>query len=66
MFHLLGYKGATYRHAGADLRFFPISWLGVRAYFDNEHFRVPKGSIKDDLDILLDRSGTGLGIVFRY
>ena len=66
MFHLLGYKGSTYTHSGADLRFFPISWLGVRAYFDNEHFRVPKGSIKDDLDVLLDRSGTGFGLVARF
>ena len=66
MFHLLGYKGCSYTHTGADLRYFPISWLGVRAYFDNEHFRVPKGSIKDDLDVLLDRNGTGFGLVARF
>lgn len=66
MFHLLGYKGCSYTHSGADLRYFPISWLGVRAYFDHEHVRVPKGSIKDDLDILMDRNGTGFGLVARF
>ena len=66
MFHLLSYKGSSYTHTGADLRVFPISWLGVRAYFDHEHTRVPKGSIKDDLDITEDRNGTGLGIVARF
>lgn len=66
MFHLLAYKGSSYTHAGADLRFFPLSWLGIRAFVDAEHFRVPKGSIKSDLDITLDRSGTGLGVVARF
>jgi len=27
---------------------------------------VPKGSIKDDLDVLLDRNGTGFGLVARF
>jgi hypothetical protein len=66
MFHLLAYKGSSYTHSGADLRFFPLSWLGVRAFVDAEHFRVPKGSIKSDLDITLDRSGAGLGVVARF
>jgi hypothetical protein len=66
MVHVLAYKGANYIHTGVDLRFFPISWLGVRAFFDDEHFRVPDNSIKDNLDILLDRKGTGFGIVARF
>ena len=65
-YHYLGFKGASYSHPGADLRFFPISWLGLRVFTDGEHFKVPKGSVKDTIDIALDRSGTGLGIVARW
>jgi len=66
MVHLLAFKGATYTHMGADLRYFPLDWLGVRVFLDSERFRVPEGSIKEDLDITLDRTGTGLGVVFRF
>jgi hypothetical protein len=66
MVHYLAYKGATYTHAGADLRFFPISWLGVRVFADSERFKVPKDSLKSDLDVGLDRSGAGVGIVARF
>ena len=66
MVHMLAFKGATYTHLGADLRYFPVDWLGVRVFMDSERFRVPQGSIKDDLDITLDRAGTGLGVVFRF
>lgn len=66
MVHYLGYKGANYYHAGADLRYFPISWLGVRAFYDAERFRVPSGSLKSDLDLTLDRSGFGFGVVGRW
>jgi hypothetical protein len=65
-YHLLAYKGCTYSHSAIDLRVFPISWLGVMVFADAEHFRVPQGSIKSDLDLTLDRSGTGLGIVARF
>jgi hypothetical protein len=65
-YHLLDYKGCTYSHAGADLRIFPLSWLGVMAFYDTEHFRVPPGSIKSDMDITLDRNGAGLGLVARF
>jgi hypothetical protein len=65
-YHLLAYKGSTYSHPAVDLRFFPISWLGVMAFADGEHFRVPQGSIKSDLDLTLDRSGTGFGLVARF
>jgi len=43
-----------------------LDWLGVRVFLDSERFRVPEGSIKEDLDITLDRTGTGLGVVFRF
>ena len=65
-YHLLAYKHATYGHAGGDLRFFPISWLGVMVFADGEHTRVPKGSVNTDLDATLDRSGAGFGLVARF
>lgn len=65
-YHLLAYKGASYNQFGADLRFFPISWLGVRAFAEVERTRVPRDSIKDQMDARLDRSGLGLGIVARF
>ncbi len=65
-FHFLAYKGATYTHPAADLRFFPISWLGLRVFADAEHYKVPQGSIKSDLDVNLDRAGTGLGVVVKF
>jgi len=65
-YHLLSYKGASYHHVGADVRFFPVKWLGVRVFTDAEKIDVPNGSIKDDLEIRLDRQGTGFGVVVRF
>jgi len=66
MYHFLAYKGCTYNNFGADLRYFPISWLGMRVFAESERFRVPKDSLKNNLDARLDRSGVGLGIVARF
>jgi len=65
-YHLLSYKGASYTHAALDLRVFPISWLGVRVFADSESFKVPKGSVKDDLEFKLDRDGMGFGVMVRF
>ena len=65
-YHGLGYKGASYSHTGADLRYVPLSWLGVRAFVDTESWKVPNGSISSDLEIGLDRTGSGFGVVFRF
>lgn len=65
-YHLLSYKGASYHHVGGDLRFFPVKWLGVRVFTDVEKLDVPNGSIKEDLEIRLDRQGTGFGAVIRF
>jgi hypothetical protein len=64
--HLLTYKGATYTRLGADLRYFPLSWLGLRVFAEAERIRVPEGSIMSGLDATLDRSGAGLGVVARF
>ncbi len=65
-YHLLAYKGATYHHAGGDVRFFPLKWLGVRAFFANETWKVPDNSLAKDLEIGLDRSGAGFGAVIKF
>ncbi|MBK8792910.1 MAG: hypothetical protein IPN59_07055 [Holophaga sp.] len=65
-FHILKYKGATYHRWQGDARYFPLSWLGVRAFLDDESFDVPKDSVKDDLIFNLKRAGAGLGVVVRF
>jgi hypothetical protein len=65
-FHFLRYKGSSYHRWQGDLRYFPLPWLGVRAFLDDETFDVPKGSIKDDLVLNVDRNGAGFGVVFRF
>ncbi|HJV48726.1 MAG TPA: hypothetical protein VJ549_05580 [Geothrix sp.] len=65
-FHYLGYKQAKYTLFGVDLRVFPVNWFGLRAFYEGGSFKVPKGSIKDDLDFQVDRKGVGLGAVVRF
>ena len=64
--HYLGYKGAKYTLLGLDLRVFPVKWLGLRAFYEGGTFDVPKGSIKDDLELKLERKGGGFGVVVRF
>lgn len=64
--HYLAYKRAKYTLFGADFRIYPVSWFGLRAFYEGGTFKVPKGSIKDDLDFQLDRKGIGLGAVVRF
>jgi hypothetical protein len=64
--HYLGYKGAKYTLLGLDLRVFPVKWLGLRAFYEGGTFDVPKGSVKDDLELNLDRKGGGFGVVVRF
>lgn len=65
-YHYLAYKGATYHHAGADVRIFPLKWLGVRAFYDDESWKVPDNTLSKDLEIGLDRKGAGFGVVVRF
>jgi len=64
--HYLGYKGAKYTLYGVDLRVFPVSWFGLRAFYEAGKLNVPSGSIKDDLEVQLERKGLGLGAVVRF
>ena len=65
-YHTLAYSGASYNVQGVDLRFFPVSWVGVKAFAASAKLTVPQGSIKNDADIALDESGSGFGVVFRF
>jgi hypothetical protein len=65
-YHFLSYKGASYHHTGGDVRFFPLPWLGVRAFASSESWKVPDNSIASDLAINLDRAGAGFGLVFKF
>ena len=64
--HYLGYKQAKYTLVGADLRYFPVRWFGLRAFYEGSSFDVPNGSVKDNLEFQLDRKGVGFGGVFRF
>ena len=64
--HYLTYKQAKYTMLGADLRYFPVRWFGLRAFYEGSTFDVPQGSVKDDLEFKLDRKGVGFGGVFRF
>jgi len=64
--HYLAYKQAKYTLLGADLRYFPVRWFGLRAFYEGSSFDVPQGSVKDDLEFKLDRKGGGFGAVFRF
>ncbi len=64
--HYLGYQGAKYTLYGLDIRAYPVSWFGLRAFYEGGRLAVPRGSIKDDLDLELDRKGVGLGAVVRF
>ena len=65
-FHYLGYKQAKYTSYGLDLRIFPVRWFGLRAFYEASKLDVPNGSIKDDLELQLDRKGLGFGAVLRF
>ncbi|NTW84680.1 MAG: hypothetical protein HGB30_00795 [Holophagaceae bacterium] len=64
--HYLAYKQAKYTLIGADVRVFPVKWFGLRAFYEGGKFDVPKGSVKDDLEFVLDCKGVGLGAVVRF
>jgi hypothetical protein len=64
--HLLAYSGAKYTLFAADARYYPLPWLGVRAFVENQVFDVPYGSIDDDTEAKLNNNRLGVGAVFRF
>lgn len=65
-FRILKRSGASYRRTQAEVRYFPLHWLGLRAFADAQTFDVPQGSLQDDLELDLERKGVGFGIVARF
>ncbi len=65
-YNLLSKGGANYHRAGVDLRYFPLSWLGLRANLENESFDVPRGSIGTDTTLHITKNGAGFGIIARF
>lgn len=65
-YHYLSYKRAKYTMYGLDFRIFPVRWCGLRAFYEAGKLDVPRGSIKDDLELQLERKGLGFGAVLRF
>lgn len=65
-YNFLSRSGATYHRAGADVRFYPLKWLGVQANVENEGFKVPKGSIDQETTLNITKNGVGFGVVARF
>ena len=65
-YHLLEYSGASYTSVGADLRYFPVDWAGVRVFANAAKLKIPTGSLKNEVDIGLDQTASGVGVVFRF
>lgn len=65
-YHFLNKSGASYHHAVAEARAYPLRWLGVRVFLEDEKLDVPKDSLSSDFALNVDRKGTGLGLVFRF
>jgi len=59
-------RGGKYILLGTDLRMFITRWLGVRAFYESGRLVAPSGSLKDGLEIGLDRKGAGFGAVLRF
>jgi hypothetical protein len=62
----VSYSGVSYTRLGADARFYPLPWLGVRAFYDSQSLDVPNGSIVPDIEVGLDRGVFGLGVAARF
>jgi len=64
--HLLAYSGAKYTLFAADARYYPLPWVGMRAFVENQAFDVPYGSIDEKTEARLDNNRFGAGVVFRF
>lgn len=65
-YHLLKKGDAKYHHTLLEARGYPLPWLGIRVFHEDERTDVPKGSLSDDFSLNLDRQGTGVGVLFRF
>jgi len=65
-YHTLNYKSASFVVTGADLRVFPVSWVGLMAYVNQAKLNVPQSAINDSANVVLNQNTTGGGVVFRF
>jgi len=65
-YHTLNYKSASFVVTGADVRVFPLSWLGVMAYVNQAKLNVPQSAINDSANVVLNQNTTGGGVVLRF
>lgn len=65
-YHVLAYSGARYHFTEGDIRYFPLTWLGLRAFAQAEAWNVPEGSLDKVQALTLDRSGGGIGVVAKF
>ena len=65
-YNWLSRSGATYHRSGADLRFYPMNWLGLRVNYESEGFNVPEGSIDTTTALHINKNGVGFGAIARF
>jgi len=64
--HLLAYSGAKYTNFAADARYYFLSWLGARAFVENQRIDIPYGSVTDDMEARIDNNRFGFGVALRW
>ena len=64
--HFMVYKGASYTRFSSEVRYYPLPWLGIRAFAELQNLDSPEGSINSDLELKLDRNTFGIGVVARW
>ena len=65
-YHTLNYKSASFVVTGADVRVFPLSWLGIMGYVNDAKLNVPQSAINNSANVVLNQNTTGGGIVLRF
>ena len=65
-FHTFYLFGASYNVYGADLRYFPVIWGGIRVFTTVSTLKVPSSSVWNNLDLALNQDTYGVGGVLRF
>jgi hypothetical protein len=62
----LPYRGAKITGYGGEGRYFVTRSVGLRVFYETQKVDIPRGSIKSDLALNLERKGLGFGLVARF
>ena len=65
-FHTFYLFGASYNVYGADLRYFPVLWGGIRVFTTVSTLKMPNSSVWNNLDLALNQDTYGVGGVLRF